>query len=62
MVKNGQKWSKMVKNGCNSIWPEMVKNGQKWSKMVKNGCNSIFLYDYIYSYINKGIYINKTQK
>ena len=31
MVKNGQKWSKMVKNGQNG------QNGLKWSKMVKNG-------------------------
>ena len=46
---------------------KMVKN---WKKCIfkvhffgPNAlCNSIFLHDYIYSYINQGIYINKTQK
>ena len=31
MVKNGLKWSKIVKNGQNGL------NGLKWSKMVPNG-------------------------
>ena len=50
MVQNGQRWSKMVKNGQKgqngqkwSTWPKMVKmakngqNGLKWSKTVPNG-------------------------
>ena len=55
IVKNGQKWSKMVKNGPNRVTiytkisyvseteikklKKNVKTGQKWSKMVKNGQN-----------------------
>ena len=40
-VENGQKWSKMVKNGQNGQnglkWSKMVPNGPKWFKMVQNG-------------------------
>jgi len=42
MVKNGQKWAKMVINDSFPYnWVQksfkVIQNGQKWSKMVKNG-------------------------
>ena len=33
MVKNVQKWSKIVTDG--QKWSEMVRNGQRWSEMAK---------------------------
>ena len=43
--KNGQKWSKKVKNSQNGQtgpkWPKMVPNGSKWSKMVYKGSHHV---------------------